>query len=704
MRRFPPSLALGLLIMLLCAATWALASGVDYPTWWTDYGVVPAQPPPGPGQMGYNVTTYNAWVAQNYLPANLGQLKNFAAQAQAYLDNNLASIGGSGPGIGNIVANFSVNSANNFSPVNLGQIKAVTQPVYDRLYAIGFNASTGLAANYGLTGLSGNWNGTFHYPWPVPPPSSGNVGYNVTTYNAWVAQNYQPTNLGQLKTVFSFDLGNFTPAANLSVAGDGIPDWWKVENGLDPFAGNIDDNTDFGDDQTDLQHFQFDFNVFNGSVDEDLSGNMTAFQNDSISASVNAPTDPGDYIPPGDTSLAIPYQSPPQYAVVDLGTDGITDMNDNGQVLLYYYDEDSNLHMQFWSVGTTTNISVTDGDYVYNWLDVADNGTVLGTYYNSTDDTDYGFASWTVDGGVSQTNLGDVASAYIDSDLTGFDVPPFIPIVVTRNAIYTLVDAYTYTTLGTGADDNPYGYENDYWMVLGLHRDGSVTKEGDVMFDGGEESPAPTGNLCISYPLARDSANDTLTMNCQMTYTSQNDTIYYVSSYDEDDEPVYSTVTYTETYPDWDSINATLQLNGNVVSNPGGSGETFWAAQALPPWDAYFDPYAQPPLVANIGGTPTLVNPYYYYEDTPETVDVISDGNLATANLTTGGDTPVQLYGLNCLGLGLTGNFQLWLNGNVLAPENCFPGWAINSDGTLDATAVLPGVEWGANISVGINC
>jgi hypothetical protein len=48
-------------------------------------------------------------------------MKNFATQAQAYLDTNLASIGGAGPGIGNLVANFTVSSPYNLSPVNLGQ-------------------------------------------------------------------------------------------------------------------------------------------------------------------------------------------------------------------------------------------------------------------------------------------------------------------------------------------------------------------------------------------------------------------------------------------------------------------------------------------------------------------------------------------------------------------------------------------------------
>jgi hypothetical protein len=163
-----------------------------YPQWWLDYGVVTAQPP-----SSSNSTAYDAWMQTNYAPVNLGQLKNFAAQASAYMNAWLSADTNTTveSDLSNISANvsgFGLNSTvNNYAPANLGQVKNVAQPFYDLLTAVGYNTTASL--NYELTGNanSGNWTNT--YPWI-------NSTANTT--------NYSPVNLGQLKFVFNFDLSD----------------------------------------------------------------------------------------------------------------------------------------------------------------------------------------------------------------------------------------------------------------------------------------------------------------------------------------------------------------------------------------------------------------------------------------------------------------------------------------------------------------
>ncbi len=187
-----------------------------YPQWWLDHSLSGAQPP-APS----NTTAFNAWVAQNYSPVNLGQLKNFAAQAQAYLDSQLAPFGGAGTDINNLINSFGATSSVNYAPANLGQLKNVAKPFYDRLIAVGFDTKSNL--NFLMYGnaSAGNW--TFNSPWPDPPPGPGETGYDSGNYTAWVQLNYAPVNLGQLKLAFSFDFERVVLAPSLWLdAGVGI--------------------------------------------------------------------------------------------------------------------------------------------------------------------------------------------------------------------------------------------------------------------------------------------------------------------------------------------------------------------------------------------------------------------------------------------------------------------------------------------------
>ncbi len=236
-------------LLLGCALSWAWADSF-YPAWWNDYGVVTAATPPGPGQSGYDAATYNAWIAQNYQPANLGQLKNFATQAQAYLNNELVSVGGAGATIDQLVHNFSTTSPADFSPVNLGQLKAVAQPFYDRLLQIGFDPKPGI--NFHLSGNANSTAWTGNYPWANPPPGIGQPGYDVTAYNAWVAQNYAAANLGQLKQLFSFDLTSLRPPSGFIA--------WASRFGLNTNDANLPNEDPAGDGVSNQAKFQANLN------------------------------------------------------------------------------------------------------------------------------------------------------------------------------------------------------------------------------------------------------------------------------------------------------------------------------------------------------------------------------------------------------------------------------------------------------------
>jgi hypothetical protein len=144
---------------------WAAAD--DPPTWWTTAGVLGTESPTS--------------------PANLGQVKNMAA----FFHTELAEVLPNGAG-------FDLNEAfpppppqvtlqwyaEQYQAANLGQLKFVASHFYERLNEL---APDWLAEQMALNdpGLSG---------WPHPVP------WDPATP---VAENYAPSNLGQLKLVFS---------------------------------------------------------------------------------------------------------------------------------------------------------------------------------------------------------------------------------------------------------------------------------------------------------------------------------------------------------------------------------------------------------------------------------------------------------------------------------------------------------------------
>jgi alpha-tubulin suppressor-like RCC1 family protein len=128
------------------------------PTWWSQRGVL----------------VENA-AADDYAPANQGQLKNIAKAAVVEMDAKLN--GGAGDSLHDLVNTWATPNpqTNDFAPVNLGQIKNIAQPFYDRLIAAGL-------ADY--------------YPW-------------LSSFN--LPDDFAAANIGQLKKLFAFDI----PAGNL---------------------------------------------------------------------------------------------------------------------------------------------------------------------------------------------------------------------------------------------------------------------------------------------------------------------------------------------------------------------------------------------------------------------------------------------------------------------------------------------------------
>src|SRR5258707_337252 len=93
-----------LISALLIGVTVVYATQPAYPTWWTDAG------------NATNITSNGT--VNNYALVNVGQLKNVASKARAYLEVQLTSIGGAGANVDNLVDGFAHNSTTSYEPIN----------------------------------------------------------------------------------------------------------------------------------------------------------------------------------------------------------------------------------------------------------------------------------------------------------------------------------------------------------------------------------------------------------------------------------------------------------------------------------------------------------------------------------------------------------------------------------------------------------
>lgn len=207
------------LIVALVVSTLGVQAGTQ-PAWWSA---------PGTNVLQAGVA------ADNYSVANVGQLKFFAWQANAYLDAVLP--GRSGAEIDTLVAGFEPKanppvpySATqlaeikriNYGPVTFRHLRNVAKIFYDRLKAAGYNTKDSLK-NFGYPA---EW--TSDYPYGAASPNSAD---------------YSPVTIGQLKMVFSFNVNGVSAG---DTDGDGLSDAWEVAQFGSTGPGSNDDTDNDG--------------------------------------------------------------------------------------------------------------------------------------------------------------------------------------------------------------------------------------------------------------------------------------------------------------------------------------------------------------------------------------------------------------------------------------------------------------------------
>ncbi len=192
-------------LLVLCSVA---LSAQTPPTWWTERQVLT------PGA-----------TADDYAVANVGQLKYLASKAALEMDAKL-SPGGAGTAIDDLILAWlnppaGAPPADDYAVMNQGQLKYVAKLFYDRLADFDYSGAP----------LAGG----ARYPWTHGPGQESDD------------DNHAAVNLGQLKYVFSFSIASIiSDAYNIDTDGDGIPNGWEIENGLDPLDPADAANTNGG--------------------------------------------------------------------------------------------------------------------------------------------------------------------------------------------------------------------------------------------------------------------------------------------------------------------------------------------------------------------------------------------------------------------------------------------------------------------------
>lgn len=365
-------------------------------------------------------------------------------------------------------------------------------------------------------------------------------------------------------------------------------------------------------------------------------------------------------------AINFPEVTPPEYDAIDLGEVSVIDMDDYGDVLISPDFGET----QIWSGGETYDLP---NEGTWGWQMLTPNGTALGFYDN---EEDYGFVSSTKDGEPDYVSFYDIAGNYVSGNITAVTAAPNYS-YATREGLYVPLIVSTHTHLLNDADSNDVGYDNEYWMMVRLNPNGTVSKMGDAIFYGGDLSP--TGNYTISYDIATDAAGDRLTRNYTGPYTSYEDAVYYTSGYELDEwsnpVPIISEIDYTHTVADGLGTGNLTLTSGDaptdhkVITNP--YDDAGYAGYGVPYniFEGSGYRLGNKNVLAHLDGKPVLVNPYFNY--TGPTFLTIENSTLTSANLTSGNST-VDLTSLNTEGLGLTwlDNGTLWLNNTTLTTAN----------------------------------
>ena len=156
------------------------------PSWWISRGVVDPNLP-----------------SNDYAAANIGQAKNFAYGAYLEMEDKLASVGGAGQAIADLIASWQTPgpTTNDYAVVNVGQIKNLSGLFYQRLIELDVQIVS---------------------PWTSATSDD---------------EDFALANIGQLKNAFNFDIGAlFSEDSDL----DGLTLLLELENNTDPENADTD--------------------------------------------------------------------------------------------------------------------------------------------------------------------------------------------------------------------------------------------------------------------------------------------------------------------------------------------------------------------------------------------------------------------------------------------------------------------------------
>jgi hypothetical protein len=196
-----------LVLSLFCALSAALLAApvppgkpASFPSWWFSQGVIV----PLNSTNAAPVWPNSYPTSDDFAIVNQGQLKNFATQGYGELEAVAPSYVWSttqGANLTSLITGWTQTGGDNYAVINLGQLKTVAKPFYDVLSEIGYNTT---------------------YPWSGTP------------------DDFAAANIGQVKNVFSFDVG-------LDSDGNGLPDWWELKyfNQLGNIASSSYDENGF---------------------------------------------------------------------------------------------------------------------------------------------------------------------------------------------------------------------------------------------------------------------------------------------------------------------------------------------------------------------------------------------------------------------------------------------------------------------------
>lgn len=198
-----------------------------FPDWWFERDIIARIPAQAANPSPVYPTHYPA--ADDFSVANIGQFKKVATAAAEELNAKLPAPG-AGSEINALVASWIAAPGpsvvrDDFAALNEGQLKAVAKLFYDRLLSVGQPPSFVSFAE--------------PYPWSIS--ASDDDAFALV-------------NLGQVKRAFSFIVISPAEVEDPYLKdsdGDGIPDGWEIEQGLDPFDSADADNMSGG--QTYLQ-------------------------------------------------------------------------------------------------------------------------------------------------------------------------------------------------------------------------------------------------------------------------------------------------------------------------------------------------------------------------------------------------------------------------------------------------------------------